>query len=755
VTLIASAFGSSSGPSDDDSSPNELRLTAAPVEIAAAAGEGKLPRFSMRAYDGSLMQLEGFFWPVVVDLDGARARKRVKAFYEHDMSRVVGHADKVKIDGSGIGVEGVISGTGAHVAEIIANAKNGFEYEASIGASVIRREFVEAGKSVDVNGSTFQGPVIVARETEIYEASFTAIGAAADSSAHVAATSKENTMTFEQWLTAQGFDPATLTAAQTVTLRAAYDARAASRSPGSANAAQGQGASAGNAAPAPDAGGGTATATATPPVQASAAANGAAQQQSANNGNGHQVNATDGAIDAIRNEHLRIASINRICAAHGNPRITHNDQEVELQAHAIAQGLTAEQTELHALRAARPQAAPFANVGGRQGAPDSARVIEAAMCITAGCGEEYLGRHYDQNTMNAAQASQMRGFGIAELLFASLRANGGHVHRSRLDADTIRAALQTDPLLHGGQGIRASFSTVSLSGILSNVANRAMLERFDSLESVVSEIAFETDTNNFKPFYRYRLDGKGNLSEVGPDGELKHIELTESEYQNQLATHGGMIGLTRQMIIDDDLGAFLQIPLIFVEMAVHARELIAFTILLANAGTFFGSGNGNYIEGADTVLSIGALDEAVAKYREQKHKGERFIMISPTKLLVPPALEATAKQIFASTELRGPSTASKQPTANHHRGAFKPVVSPYLSEAGGLSGASNTAWYLLTEPQSGHAVIQLGYLQGARRPTIESGQPDFNILGVLWRAYWDFGAALHEPRAGVKSKGAA
>ena len=32
---------------------------------------------------------------------------------------------------------------------------------------------------------------------------------------------------------------------------------------------------------------------------------------------------------------------------------------------------------------------------------------------------------------------------------------------------------------------------------------------------------------------------------------------------------------------------------------------------------------------------------------------------------------------------------------------------------------------------------------------------DPNVLGVTWRVYWDFGVALGEYRAGVKSKGAA
>ena len=33
-----------------------------------------------------------------------------------------------------------------------------------------------------------------------------------------------------------------------------------------------------------------------------------------------------------------------------------------------------------------------------------------------------------------------------------------------------------------------------------------------------------------------------------------------------------------------------------------------------------------------------------------------------------------------------------------------------------------------------------------RRPTVESADADFNVLGVQMRGYHDFGVALQEPR---------
>jgi len=743
----------------------------APVTITAAApdgddsGGGGLPRFEMKAYDGSALSVAAFYFPVVIELKGAKARRRVKAFYEHDRTKIVGHMDTVEIDGSGIRVAGVVSGSGEHVNSIMTSAKNGFEWEGSIGAEIVRREFVEAGKDVVVNGRSFRGPLIVARETVIVEASFTAIGAAEDTLAKIAAgqgTHGVLIMTFEQWLQAKGFDHNTLSDEQRKFFQAAYDAEIqATAAPGSAaGAGTGEGSPAPAATPAAPGPGGSGSPGA-PAPGTGAAGNGATGIEGSagapnpnSGGAGNNGSAVSEMITTMRAEHQRISGIEAVCARHNRPHITVDDAEVDLQAHAIAQGWTIDQAELHALRANRPQA-PMASVGATSGGPDSARVIEASMCLSVGCAEEFVGEQYGEQVVNAAMGRDLRGFTLGQLIHASLAANGGHSMLGRLDDDTIEAALRTDPLLNGNM-IQAAggFSTISLSGILSNVANKAMLERFEMLESVVSEIAYETDTNNFKQFTRYRLDGKGTFSEVGPDGELKHIALLESEYANQLKTHGGMITLNRQMIINDDLGAFLQIPYIFVELAMHAREQGLFTLILANGGDFFHADNGNLLTGAGSALAIAGLNNAVKAYREQTNAGGKFIMVSPRKVLAPPALEATAKSIYESTELNETTTANKpKPRGNPHKGSFKPVVSPYLGTASGLTGASDTAWYLLPEPGTGHAIVQVGYLRGQRRPTLGSAQANFNVLGMQWRSFWDFGIALHEQRAGVKNDG--
>jgi phage major head subunit gpT-like protein len=120
----------------------------------------------------------------------------------------------------------------------------------------------------------------------------------------------------------------------------------------------------------------------------------------------------------------------------------------------------------------------------------------------------------------------------------------------------------------------------------------------------------------------------------------------------------------------------------------------------------------------------------------------------PTKLLVPPELEANADTIYASNNL----SAVKASDANIHYNKYRPVVAPELSDSSFGGGYSTTAWYLFDDVMK---PIDVSFLNGQQTPTIDSADADFDQLGIQFRGYHDFGANQGEYLAGIKSKGAA
>jgi phage major head subunit gpT-like protein len=261
------------------------------------------------------------------------------------------------------------------------------------------------------------------------------------------------------------------------------------------------------------------------------------------------------------------------------------------------------------------------------------------------------------------------------------------------------------------------------------------------------------DNVDFKTTTRYRLTGVGVLEEVGPTGEIKHTSLDEDGFPSRVKTHAKMVTLTRVMMINDDLGAFLQLPAILGRQAALALEYAVFRLLISNPSNFFSVGNKNLLSGAGSVLGIDGLTKARAAFRKQADKAGQPIMLRPSILLVPAALETYAEQLFTDTYVNETTSENApKPASNPHKGKFRPVASPMLDANGFIPGGSDTAWYLFADPADVPA-IRISYLRGQRRPVLQSAETDFATLGMQWRNVFDFGVDTEEPRAAQKNAG--
>ncbi|MCC7406909.1 MAG: hypothetical protein IT442_02480 [Phycisphaeraceae bacterium] len=174
-----------------------VSLTAA-MQIdaqASASGEGAtpaLPRFSMVAYTGGAMRLAGWKFPVVVDLAGMNIPSQLRPIrVGHNTDQRVGHTTAIRIENGQLIAGGVVSCTGRTAQEVVADARNGFPWQASIGAAVEEFEFTPEGRTVVVNGRELAGPVNVVRRSTLGEISFVDLGADGNTSARVAASAKK------------------------------------------------------------------------------------------------------------------------------------------------------------------------------------------------------------------------------------------------------------------------------------------------------------------------------------------------------------------------------------------------------------------------------------------------------------------------------------------------------------------------------------------------------------------------------------
>jgi len=669
------------------------------VELVAAEGangQAGLPKFKMNVYNGGPMSVGGF-GRVIIDLAGLQIPERpLPAFRDHDPRQIVGHG-LARIQGGKVLMEGEVSGAGAVASEVRESSKNGFPWQASIGASPMKVEEVKAGASVKVNGKTVQGPILVIRQAQMREASFVPLGADSSTSSRVAASQKESDMGFEAWLRAQGFDPEQLTEVQRKTLQAAYDAEQAAAK----KTADGDG-------------------TDKSEVQAA-------------------ESKAPSAEDLIKAERQRVSAIEAACKGEWSKDDQAKVEAIRAKAIAEGQDVAAVNAELlKLLRASRPHVAPVGIVAGSN-APE-ANVLEAAMVMGYRVVKEDkdLVAAYGEKVCEAAR--KLRNIRLVELIAACAALDGIDLPRFGRGS---------------GEWLRAAFSSVSLPGILGNVANKTLLAAYQSVPSVARRICRISQVSDFKTHTRYRLTGNMTFEKVTAGGELAHGQLGEQSFSQKADTYGKYFQLTRQDVVNDDLSAFLQIPALIGRGAAVSIEEIVFTLILANTGSFFGSGNANIYANAAAGLGDAALSVMVQKMRDQTDANGKPILIEPKYLLTPTALATAAERIYKGqnlvvTALGATDAAAILPDVNTHAGKYEPLSSPYLSNASFHANASSVDWYLFADPNV-LAAFEIAFLNGVDTPVVEQVEVPANVLGIGFRGYQDMGAAAMDPRGAAKA----
>ncbi|MCL2119431.1 MAG: Mu-like prophage major head subunit gpT family protein [Planctomycetaceae bacterium] len=645
--------------------PNFLTFHTIPVFLKASGdeeGEGELtPTFSMTAYTGGKMNIEGFQHPVVVDLTGLDIpSQNIPIRLDHKSSQGIGHTTSIRIEDHELVADGLISRDTNCAHDVASSGTKGFPWKASIGGPIHEVEFIPAGMHVEVNGRQFEGPVYVVREMTLKEISFVDNAADTNTSATVNASAKHSN---------------TSKARVKTTASASFKKTDKPK-----------------AEPTPV------------PMM----------------------------MEAEMQKHFRAAALAETNRIEGIRTIA-KDEQAELVAKAIVEGWDVPRFELEFLRKSRPLAT---DVRREQNRPTN-QVLEAVAMHAGGVTLQAMEKQYTEPVLEAAD--KYRGIGIQE--FCEL-ACGGQLPRYKRDAIGW---------------LEAAFSTTTLPGILSNIANKMLLDGYNYVDDTWRRICKFATVNDFKTHSRYRLTSDFKFEKIGDGGELKHGKLDEQKFTQKADTYGIMFALTRQMIINDDLSALTDVPR---QIGMGAAESImdaVWDLLHANpvqpdGNTFFHANHKNYLAGADTVLNVDGLTKAEIAFMEQTKPNGRPLGVPASILLVPTALKVVAEMLMKSTLLNETTTENKgKPNQNPHAGKFDVVSTTYLSTPS-ITNSSAKAWYLFADPNRLPA-FEVAFLGGQDSPTVERADADFNVLGIQFRGYIDFGVREQDWRGVLKMKG--
>lgn len=693
----------------------------ASLDLKAAAGSKR--RFKILAYSGGLLPVDGFPLPVVVDLSGLKIPGNIPILIDHTKSveATLGATDSIENDGQSLTLAGIVTGQSEVANQVIAQHDSGQPWQASIGAIIEESVEIKAGQTVTVNGQVLAGPFILAKKSTLRETSVlpqgadytTTVNLAASAAIQKGVATMPSVKTFDEWTAELGIQSENLTDERKAALQLGYEAEI------------------GNS----------------PELKA------AAGKQVAPKHEDTKVDDVKPSFDELKAaaladfkaemaaEQQRHAEIN--AKASGHPKIA---------ATAIREGWTLDKVELEVLKASQSRTRPT-SFGSAQGKPeDLPMVLEASLCVQRGIKD--VEKQFPDQILQAAHTSFRRGVGLQQMFLMAASMNGMHVEPgTRITTGNLREVLEyTFP---ERRELRAAASTLSLPGILSNVANKEILQGYMEEDSVWRMIAQIKSVSDFKTVTSYRMLDDMEYEKLGPDGKIKHGTTGEESFTRSVDTYAKMYSLTRRDIINDDLSALDDLRNRVGRGGAIKLNDLYWTTFLANTGTIWTAARTNYISGSTTNLGtdgvgLGLGVKAWRQRRSPSADGSKRISGTARYLLVPPELETVADQLYVARNVNNVAVSS----ANIHANKYQPIIANQLSDSA-YTGYSTTAWYLMGDPGMGAPVV-VSFLNGQETPTVESADADFDTLGVQFRGYHDFGCDLGDGYLNsVMSKGAA
>ncbi|MDT8858205.1 Mu-like prophage major head subunit gpT family protein [Paracoccaceae bacterium Fryx2] len=292
---------------------------------------------------------------------------------------------------------------------------------------------------------------------------------------------------------------------------------------------------------------------------------------------------------------------------------------------------------------------------------------------------------------------------------------------------------------------RALHTTSDFPIILGNAVGRVLRDAYQAAPSGIRRLGRQTSARDFRSVNKIMLGEAPLLEKLNEHGEIKAGTMAEAREAYKIETWAKKIGITRQVLVNDDLGAFSDLARRMGQGAAETEARILVTLLEANSGNgptlsdtkaLFHVDHGNKTA-SGAVISDATLSAARLALRTQKGIDGRIIRVTPKNLLVPPALETVAEKWLATI---APATAAD---VNPFSGAMSLVVEPRLSSA--------TRWYVTADPGEIDG-LEFAYLSGNEGPQVES-RSGWDVDGVEIRVILDFGAGFIDHRGWFQNAG--
>lgn len=330
-----------------------------------------------------------------------------------------------------------------------------------------------------------------------------------------------------------------------------------------------------------------------------------------------------------------------------------------------------------------------------------------------------------------------------------------YVHMTTLDIarDCLRVrSIATTGLSPTATIERALHTTSDFPLLLGDLVNRTLRATYTAVPSALKQIARQSNARDFRAKHRLQLSEGPRLERTNEASEFKSGTLVEAKESYSVATYGKIFSISRQALVNDDLGAFTDLSRRLGQAAAATEAQLLADLFAANSGAGPTMSDGQPLfstahKNVATVLGTpwkgetppafeGLIAAGRLAMRKQVGLSGELIAVTPRYLIVPSAGETAAEKALAAfTPTRAEDV---NPFSN-----LVLVVEPRL--------ADDDAWMIAADPAAIDG-LEWAYLEGVEGPQVET-KAGFEVDGVQVRVRLDFGAGFVDWRSWFRNAG--
>jgi hypothetical protein len=194
-----------------------------------------------------------------------------------------------------------------------------------------------------------------------------------------------------------------------------------------------------------------------------------------------------------------------------------------------------------------------------------------------------------------------------------------------------------------------AMTTSDFPNILANVANKTLRQAYEAAPRTFVPFCRQVTAFDFKPVNRVQLSDIAALQKTSENGEFVRIYLGDSKESYALSTWGGIVPITRKVVLNEDMQALTRIP---AGLGIAAATLESDTVWavitakahMADGLPLFHATHKN-LTTTNALAAVANITAARKAMRKQTAPKGTILNLIPKFLIIPAALEGIAVQI--------------------------------------------------------------------------------------------------------------